>query len=97
MSGIITSIMEFEAKMDGALNSEIIVLLDLLECQYQSFAKCELKGVGDSNCWLIECCWLDEESMRDHFQSKHLQDLIRLLASRSSKIRFESLASANAK
>jgi hypothetical protein len=35
--------------------------------------------------------------MRDHFQSKHLQDLIRLLASRSSKIRFESLASANAK
>lgn len=95
MSDIITSVMEFKTKMDGALNSEIIVLLDLLECQYQSFARYELKEVGGSNCWLIKCYWLDEESMRDHFQSGHLQDLIRLLISRSNKIRFESHARAN--
>lgn len=68
-------VMEFEAEMDGALNSEIIGLFDLLECRYQCFAKCELKKAGVSNGWLIECCWIDTESMHDHFQSIQLQGL----------------------
>lgn len=92
MSGLIKSIMEFEVKMDGSINSDILVKLGFLECQYHSFVRCELRKTQNPDGWLIECKWLDKESMYDHFHSSQLQSLIQMLMFRSSKIRFESTA-----
>jgi hypothetical protein len=88
MSGLMKSAMGFEVSMDEGLEGEICNILGLMENNSSSVAKCELRSATESNSWVIECSWRDQQAMNAHFSSCHLQDLIGLLASRSRRIVF---------
>ena len=94
MSGLIKNVMEFETRMDRSLKIEISVLFSLIEYQSRGCTRCELRKAGGFNGWLVECNWSDEESMHTHFQSAPSQDLIWVIACRSSSIRFQSIVGA---
>lgn len=81
--------MEFEVNMDDDFESEILKMLGLVELSSPSVARCELRRIAASNKWIIECLWSDQRSMYSHFGSSQLQELIKLLVSRSGKILFE--------
>lgn len=94
MSGLIKNVMKFEARMDVSLKTEISVFLSFIENQSRGCARCELRKAEGFDGWVVECNWSDEESMRTHFQSAPLQDLIWVIACRSSSIRFQSMVGA---
>ncbi|PKH19060.1 hypothetical protein CIB54_16705 [Pseudomonas fluorescens] len=89
MSGLMKSAMGFEVNMDDEFSDKICNILGLLESGSSGVAGCELRKVAESNSWIIEFFWRDEQSMHAHFRSCQLQELIKLLASRSRKIVFE--------
>jgi len=92
MSGLIKSTLQFHAKMDAGFSHEILALLAAVEDQSRQCAQCELIKAEPLNEWIVECAWTHKSAMLDHFTSQPLQDIIQLLASRSSRIMFESTA-----
>ncbi|MCF5707297.1 hypothetical protein GIV19_08340 [Pseudomonas syringae] len=89
MSCLVSSIMEFDARMDVDLNHEICALLSAIAQQSQQCAGCELRKAQGPRGWIVECTWRDPGAMHNHFSSPQLQALIRLLVSRSSRIVFD--------
>ncbi|EGH99053.1 hypothetical protein ALQ34_103333 [Pseudomonas syringae pv. maculicola] len=89
MSGLVKSTMGFEVNMDDEFQVRISNILGLVVRNSSGVAKCELRKISRTNAWVIECFWHDQQSMQAHFQSFQLQELIKLLASRSRKIVFE--------
>ncbi|KPW71477.1 MULTISPECIES: hypothetical protein [Pseudomonas syringae group] len=89
MSSLVKSAMGFEVNMDDDFEGRISIILGLVERNASGIANCELRRVPETNSWIIECLWHDQQAMHAHFLSCQLQDLIALLISRSRKIAFE--------
>ncbi|WP_122446609.1 hypothetical protein [Pseudomonas viridiflava] len=89
MSRLVSSIMEFDARMDADLNHEISAMLSAIAQQSEQCAGCELRKTRGPHGWIVECVWRDSGSMHEHFSSPQLQALIQLLVSRSSRIVFD--------
>jgi hypothetical protein len=89
MSGLMKNAIGFEVEMDDDLECEISNILALIELESSGISKCELREAAQSNNWIVECSWRDQQAMYSHFLSFHLQELISLLSSRSRKIVFE--------
>lgn len=89
MPSLMRTAMGFEIKMDDDFQNRISHVLELLESDSVGNATCELKKGSESDGWVGECLWHDQNAMHAHFVSSHLQDLIALLALRSRIIKFE--------
>lgn len=89
MSGLMKSAMGFDVNMDDDFERKISNILDSVERNSSGLARCGLRRVAETNSWVVECLWNDQQAMHAHFLSWQLQDLIGLLVSRSRKIVFE--------
>lgn len=89
MSDFMKSAIGFEANMDDDFEGKIASTLGLIERNASGVASCALTRCAETNTWMIECLWCDQQAMHAHFLSGQLQDLIGLLVSKSRKIVFE--------
>lgn len=88
MAKSVHSIIKFETRMDENLHLEVLLLLNNIKKNSPRCAGGTFKKNPSSGEWLIELVWYDTASMLAHFSSKSLQVLLKLLASRCSRLSF---------
>ena len=96
MVKLVRSIIELETQMDESLHLEILLLLNNIKKNSPRCVGCKFKKNPSSREWLIEFVWYDAASMLAHFSSKSLQVLLKLLASRCSRLSFEEFSNTTA-